>query len=275
MRPWPPLPKLPAGISSTALQRCEQGFVLPFVQDDGQIRSLHFTPGELQSRMDMELPWQLEVDYTRTMMGFLLLKPAPAHIAMIGLGGGSLAKFCYRQLPGCHFTAVENNPHVMALRKQFAIPDDDARFAVLCDDGAAFVARHAGQFDVLLVDGFDHEGQPAALCSQAFYDDCFSALGPDGVLAVNLHQDDADYPIWLARLMRAFSGNAVEVPAPEKSNSIVFASRGPAISPRHVHLKSSLEQLDTQGRHQLRQEFARIAWSMRDLDGTPAPSSRG
>ena len=77
-------------------------YVKPFVRDDGTGKSLHFTLGELQSRMLTASPWQLEVDYTRTMMGFLLFHPAPARIGMIGLGGGSIAKFCHRYLPAAN-----------------------------------------------------------------------------------------------------------------------------------------------------------------------------
>src|SRR3546814_6338557 len=40
--------------------------------------------------------------------------------------------------------------------------------------------------DVLLVDGFDRDGQPAQLCSSQFYRDCRSRLNPGGVLVVNL-----------------------------------------------------------------------------------------
>ena len=46
------------------------------------------------------------------MMGFLLFKPEPGNIAMIGLGGGSLAKFCHRDLPRSRIQAIEINPHV-------------------------------------------------------------------------------------------------------------------------------------------------------------------
>jgi spermidine synthase len=99
-------------------------FQAPFIVEDQQTRSLHFTHGELQSSMLLERPDELQVDYTRTMMGFLLLNPAPRTIAMIGLGGGSLAKFCHRHLPGAHMTVVDNNPGVIALRRQFGIPDD-------------------------------------------------------------------------------------------------------------------------------------------------------
>jgi spermidine synthase len=266
-----PLPSLPAiapneadaAAGSVPAQRC----LKPFVRDDGTARSLHFTMGELQSRMNLLSPWQLDVDYTRTMMGFLLFKPAPARMAMVGLGGGSLAKFCYRQLPACSISVVEINPHVIALRGDFQVPEDDTRFRVIEGDGAAFVASNTGVFDTLLVDGFDHEGQPEQLCSQGFYDDCFAALAPGGILAVNLHYDDPDYAVWVGRIQRSFGGNAVEICALEKSNCIVFASRGAAISPRRMNQVASLRGLEHDARLQLKPEFARIVWGMKDLEG--------
>lgn len=265
MNTWPTLPALPQGMSATPTAEDATGFAKPFVQDEGQLRSLHFTGAELQSRMDLQNPWQLEIDYTRTMMGFLLLHQAPASIGMIGLGGGSLAKFCHHELSGCRISVAENNPHVIALRREFALPPDSARLEVLEADGAAFVAARAASFDVLLVDGFDHQGQPASLCTQAFYDDCHAALKPDGILVVNLHQDDGDYALWVERLLRSFAGNAVEVPAPERSNCIVFASRGAALSPRRINLNKSLAGLGKDARAQLKAEFSRIAWCMKDL----------
>ena len=35
---------------------------------------------------------------------------------MIGLGGGSLVRFCHRHLPHSRMTVVEINPAVVALR---------------------------------------------------------------------------------------------------------------------------------------------------------------
>ena len=241
-------------------------YVKPFVYDDGAAKSLHFTLGELQSRMLTRRPWYLDLDYTRTMMGFLLFRPAPVHIGMIGLGGGSLAKFCYRQLTASKITVLEINPYVIALRREFQVPDDDERFQVIGADGALFIQTETPEFDVLLVDGFDHEGQPAGLCSQRFYDDCFAALSVNGVLVVNLHYDHPDYPVFANRISRSFGGNAVEVLAVEKSNSIVFASRDKAISPRTMSLPKSLSELDEEARMQLKAELVRIAWHMKNLD---------
>ena len=244
-------------------------FVQPFVRNEGAAKSLHFTLGELQSRMLTRMPWRLELDYTRTMMGFLLFQPAPLHIGMIGLGGGSLAKFCYRQLPASKLTVLEINPYVIALRREFQIPDDDERFAVIAADGALYLQNTQGEnpdFDVLLVDGFDRDGQPPALCSQRFYDDCFGALADGGVLVVNLHYDHPDFPLLADRIARSFGGNAVEVLAEEKSNAIVFASKGQPISPRNMSLPQSLAGLDATARMQLKAELVRIAWQMKNLD---------
>ena len=266
MTPLPVLPAVtdahtPGGSDFLSLQH-----VMPFVREDGAAKSLHFTLGELQSRMLLRRPVYLDLDYTRTMMGFLLFRPAPVHIGMIGLGGGSLAKFCHRQLPASRMTVLEINPHVIALRREFHVPEDDERFQVIAADGALYLQQEVPGFDVLLVDGFDHQGQPAALCSQSFYDDCFAALTDHGVLVVNLHRDHPDYALLVGRISRSFSGNAVEVMAVEKSNSIVFASRGEAISPRRMSLPQSLSRLDAEARMQLKSELVRIAWEMKNLD---------
>lgn len=238
----------------------------PFVREDGEGKSLHFTLEALQSRMLPQRPADLDLDYTRTMMGFLLFQPAPRHIGMVGLGGGSLAKFCHQQLRRSRMTVLEINPHVIALRHEFQVPEDDARFQVIATDGAVYLQQQAPAFDVLLVDGFDHQGQPPALCSQSFYDDCFAALAHDGVLVVNLHADHPDHALLVGRISRSFDANVVEVMAEEKSNCIVFASRGPAISPRRMSLPRSLSALEAGGRMQLKSEMARVAWEMKNLD---------
>ena len=71
----------------------------PLVHEkDGEL-SLHFGFPTIQSRMLKADPEHLVLDYTRTMMGFLLFQPKPVRIAMIGLGGGSLAKYCTDDFP--------------------------------------------------------------------------------------------------------------------------------------------------------------------------------
>ena len=61
---------------------------------------------------------------------------------MIGLGGGSMPKWCYQQLPETDITVIEISPIVISLREQFYIPTDDERFRVLCGDGADLCRFH-------------------------------------------------------------------------------------------------------------------------------------
>lgn len=241
-------------------------FDTPFIRLERGSKSLHFTLGEVQSRMRLDHPDALQIDYTRTMMGFLLLQPTPRHVAMIGLGGGSLVKFCHRHLPAARITVVENNPAVIALRHEFSIPDDDARMTVLAADGAAWLARApAGSIDVLLVDGFGARGQPPQLCSQAFYDDAFAALAPGGVLVVNLHTDDAEHDECLLRITRRFGTDVVAIPAREKSNHIVLAGRNVAVSPEALRSPGWAQALDTTAQQALKAEMARIGWEASTL----------
>lgn len=242
-------------------QFTDLNFHAPFVTENGAVRSLHFTIGEIQSSMRLDRPDELEVDYTRTMMGFLLLAPRPRHIAMIGLGGGSLVKFCHHHLPPARITVVENNPGVIALRGQFDVPADDERLTVLADDGAEFVARTAGALDVLLVDGFDQSGQPPQLCSQAFYDNCFRALAPDGVLVANLHADDSGVAQWVQRIAASFGGNAMQVLSAEQSNCVVFAGRGVRVTTDAMRNAGWVNEVGADAKRQLQGEFARIGWN--------------
>jgi spermidine synthase len=234
-------------------------FESPFVRQEGGTKSLHFTLGETQSSMSVDRPDELQIDYTRTMMGFLLLCPRPRSIAMIGLGGGSLVKFCLRHLPSARMTVVENNPHVIALRNEFGVPDDD-RLSVVQGDGSAFVREACRQADVLLVDGFDHAGQPPQLCSQAFYDDCQRALAAGGVMAANLHIDHPEHDLFTARIARSFKGNAMQVAAGEQANCVVFAGRRRPVTLQALRSREWEGALEPQAQRQLRAEFARIGW---------------
>jgi spermidine synthase len=140
--------------------------IKPFVRETLTSKSLIFSIRDVQSRMHIERPDELQFEYTQIMMGFLLFHPQPRRLLMIGLGGGSLAKFCYRHLPDTHITVVEINPHVIALRKDFCVPDDDERFVVVQDDASRFMRRVHQRFEVILADGFDVSGLPQSLCSK-------------------------------------------------------------------------------------------------------------
>ncbi|MCY1206218.1 Polyamine aminopropyltransferase [compost metagenome] len=206
--------------------------VRPFIYATTTSRSLMFSRGEIQSRMWTKDPYALNLEYTRIMMGFLLLNPEPRRIAMIGLGGGSLTKFCHRYLPSARIDVFEINPHVIALRDSFLVPEDDARFAVLQGDGAELIHRYRDEYDAVLVDGYDINGIPAQLTSDAFYDGCFQALAANGLMVGNFHASNFNYRRYLGRIRQRFAGSVIEVSDTSLAHSIVFACKGDLLKRR-------------------------------------------
>lgn len=235
---------------------------MPFVHEEDGTRSLHFSYGELQSRMHLQRPDALEVEYTRAMMGFLLFNSRPRSIAMIGLGGGSLAKFCHRHLPEANITAVEINPHVIALREQFMVPPDGARFRIVQADGADHVAEAANPCDVLLVDGFDRDGMPPALCTQAFYDDCHRMLTDQGLMVANLHVEHPEYARFIDRIVRSFEASVLVVNVRREGNAVVFASKGDLIAQQAQGIVRHPDLLGKAAWNELKPTFAQILNSL-------------
>ena len=203
----------------------------PLVRTGNGRRTLEFTPGDIQSEMLLARPDALVLEYTRAMMCFALFVPAPRHIVMVGLGGGSLAKFCYRHFPRARITVLEIRADVIALRDAFCMPQDDARLRILHCDAADYLARAPGACDVLLVDGFDSRGLPSTLTASAFYGACRRALHPGGVLVANIFIYDPQYASALQRLRAAFDGRLAWFIRIAGNNRILFAVRPDPVAP--------------------------------------------
>ena len=107
------------------------------VSEEDGVRYLHLGGDHIQSAMRIEAPDDLELDYTRTMMAFLLFHPRPKDCLMVGLGGGSIPKFIYRRLPSVRTRVVELcQPVITTARSLFKVPADCTRLRVELGDGA-------------------------------------------------------------------------------------------------------------------------------------------
>lgn len=196
------------------------------------VRQLHLGTGAIQSAMRVNRPWDLELAYTRAMMAFLLFRPDPAEVLMVGLGGGSLAKFIRKHRPDICITAVEISSQVVAAaRSHFFLPENDTHLQVLVGDGVEYMPSHPGSADVVLLDGFDAGNQVESLATLGFYQACRRALKPGGVLVVNLWGRDPDFVAYFSRLVAAFEGQVAWLPVMGKSNVVAFClqdDEGPA-----------------------------------------------
>ncbi|MDE2076360.1 MAG: fused MFS/spermidine synthase [Burkholderiales bacterium] len=211
---------------------------LPRLHQNSQTVSLSLDTSLIQSVMRLDAPLDLVLDYTRTMMGALLLNPSPKHILMIGLGGGSLPKYCHAHMLDADITVVEINPDVIVLRDEFQIPPDDDRFRIVCADGAEFIRHPPQRYDWIMVDGYDGQGLPAALSSRSFYERCQAALAPEGILTLNLQADTTQCRQLTQRLGKLFEGQVLSIESDEGGNEIVLATSAQV-------MRSSLANFDS------------------------------
>ena len=232
------------------------------VSEKDGIRSLHLGSDTVQSSMKLDDPYELVLSYTRAMMAFLLFRPQPEHVLMIGLGGGSLPKFVYNYLPAARTTVIEFEPRVIAIARQyFHVPPDDERFVVEAAEGGAWVAAHPGCCDVLMVDGYNGNEQGPQLCSEDFYASAHAALSDDGVLVVNLWSSDTRYDAYLQRIEGVFEA-VVCVPAERRGNVAVLAFRRSPGQPRWDDLRVAARSL--QSLYGL--EFLKFVEGLRELN---------
>jgi spermidine synthase len=250
----------PRGSSRKALhQQVYSGsYAKPFVIDNGPRRFLHFDLDAVQSAMDLGDPARLALPYTRKMMAFLLFNPAPKRILLLGLGGGSLAKFCYAYLPAATLTAVEVNQDVIDLREEFGVPGDDHRFRVIKGDGAAYVSTMTQREDVIVADACDRNGMAAAFDSLAFYRKARRYLAPGGVFVTNLCGDKLATAAHLSKLRDAFGDALLTLAVRKGGNVIVLGFKERPANLRWKRIEAQAAEL----KRRYRLDFPRYARRM-------------
>lgn len=212
------------------------------VIDDGETKELVFDSRNVQSRMRVDDPHALMFGYTRAMMGFLLFNPEPRDILIVGLGGGSLSKYCYYELPGCTVTTVELSEVVIGLRDEFVIPADDERFRVVHADASLYMCNQSETADVILLDGYAPYGLPPELISQTFYNNCFQALRPGGVLSANFWGVDRELRTCFSRIQHSFDQRFLRAKSETSSNDIAFGLKQVEL-PKWVNLQLRAQHL--------------------------------
>jgi spermidine synthase len=234
-----------------------------YISERFGVRSLHIGSDTIQSAMRIAKPYELELSYTRSMMAFLLFQARPQRALLVGLGGGSLAKFIYARMPWVTTEVVEVNPRVLTVaRRYFHVPENDGRLTVTLGDGAEHVRCAGVPVDVLAVDGYDAESHVEELSDSAFYAACHRRLAPGGILVVNLWGGDREFNDILQRIVQAFPAGTLCLPAEKPGNIIVFGFRDRPGAIRWDELERRAAQLGPL----YGLEFGRFVQSMRKMN---------
>jgi len=220
------------------------------VVDLGDTRSLHFGTFPRQSSMSLSEPHALQLTYTEAMMAALIINPNPQRILVVGLGGGSLVKFLLHHYPNCHIDVVEYRSDVVNVAyTYFNVPQDDPRLNIHLGDGYLFVQQRyfdgEQQYDLMLIDAYDHVGMAASVGVQAFFDACAGLLGERGVMSINLWGSDRPhFNQTMSRINQSFEGRTMILPVENKGNVIGLAMSQTVNNAKLKKLRPYVEQLD-------------------------------
>lgn len=211
--------------------------VLPEVNfsEEGPIRHLHLGSEWIQGSMLVDAPNVLVHEYIQRMMAWMLFVD-PATVAQrqalqLGLGAGSLTKFCHKELR-MKTTAIELNPQVLhACRGWFKLPADNTRMQVVLGDAAEEIRKPQwlGAVDALQVDLYDEEAAAPVLDSESFYADCRATLTDEGCMTVNLFGRTSSFNGSVNKIAAAFGRDAIwSFKATREGNTVVLAQRTPS-----------------------------------------------
>ncbi len=157
-----------------------------FVRDNGE--------EVVESRVDLERPDDLLVEYTRFMFLSYLFRPNPEKVLIVGLGGGSMVHFLQRHDPKVKVDVVEIDPMIVNIADRYFGVRTGRNVNINVTDGLEYLSSTDAKYDVIYMDAFlrpssgtDRTGVPLHLKTLKFYAEVRKRLNPDGVVVFNLN----------------------------------------------------------------------------------------
>ena len=223
------------------------------------LRELRFGNHIMQSVFSKARPNHLVLPYTRFMLLGLLLCPEPKSVLHIGLGGGSIARWLYREIPNINQVVFEVNPGVIEAAYRFFDFPKDSRLQVYNKDASKVIPILTEEFDLVFLDAFSDYGAPEELTRIEFLMDLRDCINSSGWVVGNLWTMTGDFIEQCGKWRSTFS-KVLTARANKKGNVILFGSKN-----SQTFCKEKLEQKTKimQGRHQL--EFQKMIRELKTI----------
>lgn len=90
-------------------------------------------------------------------------------------------------------------------------------------DGAEYLKKTTGKFDLIFIDGFDGKIIAPELSTESFMQTARAALQDEGIFAMNLWGSEKAFSSRVDLIRGQFDGQVLLLPVREKGNVILFA----------------------------------------------------
>jgi len=189
------------------------------VWQEGTIRSLYINSVE-QTRINSHQEGTLIAPPNHAFLSSLLFNEVPESVLLAGSGGGELARYLNHKKPPIHGIAVEIDPLVATLaREYFQFPQ--THWNLVVDDIRSI---KGGVYDLIVADIAEDKLTPDWLTDVTMIKQFKQQLSSNGVLAINLLVTNADaFSRTLQTLRAQFDKRTLCLSIPEHKNIIAFA----------------------------------------------------
>ena len=178
----------PVVAAETVLHEKTSPYGTIVVVDEGDgTRTLRFgRHGARQSSYRPDDPERLVLPYTEVALTGLALCGEPRRILVVGLGGGTLAGFLRRHYPAAEIDAVDIDPEVVRVAKEYFGFREDGRMRAHVADGRRFIEDARVPYDLVFLDAFGTTAVPEHLTTREFLEAVRRITRPGGVVVGNL-----------------------------------------------------------------------------------------
>jgi len=162
-------------------------FGMVIVTEDSGMRTLQFERGGArQTVVKVGDPTHLELPYAPAAFTGLALCREPRRVLVVGLGGGTLPMFLRHYYPEATIDAVDIDPDVVRVAREYFGFKEDGRMRGIVGDGRAFIEKAREPYDMIFLDAFGSDSVPPTLTTQEFLRAVRRAVRPDGVVVGNI-----------------------------------------------------------------------------------------
>jgi spermidine synthase len=138
-------------------------------------------------------------------------------------------------LPETAITAVELDPEVISIARQFFGIENNAQYGLVGNDGRRFLMRDESVYDLILIDAYRGPFVPFHLLTREFYAEVKAHLGPHGVMTQNVEPSTMLFDSAFATISDVFD----HVDAyPADGNVVLIAYSGERIGDFQLNLRA-------------------------------------